>query len=63
MNVILLGLHSYHRPVSSDLINVGTTEHIKLINGQQKKSTYGYKAKKQRLYKQRPLSGSIKCLD
>jgi len=47
MNVILLGLHSYHRPVSGDLISVGNTEHIKLINGQQAKSTYGYKATKQ----------------
>ena len=51
MNVILLGLHSYHRSVSADLINVGNTEHTKLINGQQAKSTYAYKATKQKLRK------------
>jgi hypothetical protein len=51
MNVILLGLHSYQRPVSAGLINVGNTEHTKLINGQQAKSTYAYKATKQKLHK------------
>jgi hypothetical protein len=47
MKVILLGLRSYYRPVSADLINVGNTELIKLINAQQAISTYAYKDKKQ----------------
>jgi len=51
MNVILLGLHSYHRPVSADLINEGNTGHIKLINGQQAKSTHVYKSTKQKIHK------------
>jgi hypothetical protein len=51
INVILLGPLSYHQPVSADLINVGNTEHIKLINGQQANSTYAYKATKQKLHK------------
>jgi hypothetical protein len=51
MSVILLGLRSYHRPVSADLINVGNIDLIKLINSQQAISTYTYKDTKQKLRK------------